>query len=138
MPESWIGQTVDVVVEATAGSFVKRDAAGRVDVVSPLPVPWNYGSIPGSVAPDGDPVDVVVVGRPLPVGHRGSYVVHGVVDMVDAGQDDPKLVCGRDGVLIRGAVAAFFAVYVRYKRVLYRLRGRTGATVVRGIRWAPR
>ena len=37
---------VEVVVEIPRGSFLKRGSSGRVDFVSPLPCPFNYGSVP--------------------------------------------------------------------------------------------
>jgi inorganic pyrophosphatase len=37
---------LDVVIEIPRGSFLKRGSTGRVDFVSPLPCPFNYGSVP--------------------------------------------------------------------------------------------
>ena len=37
---------VDVVIEVTRGSFLKRGSTAHVDFVSPLPCPFNYGSVP--------------------------------------------------------------------------------------------
>jgi inorganic pyrophosphatase len=36
---------VEVVVEIPRGSFLKRGSTGQLDFVSPLPCPFNYGSI---------------------------------------------------------------------------------------------
>ena len=37
---------LEVVIEVPRGSFLKRGSTGRVDFVSPLPCPYNYGSVP--------------------------------------------------------------------------------------------
>jgi inorganic pyrophosphatase len=37
---------VEVVIEVPRGSFLKRGASGRIDFVSPLPRPFNYGAVP--------------------------------------------------------------------------------------------
>lgn len=132
---AWLGRTVEVCVEAPAGSFVKRDPRGRVDVVSPLPLPWNYGFVVGEIGGDGDPLDAILVGRRRAPGSREHAVVRGVVRFIDAGEVDDKLVCGDVGPLSRWSVGAFFVVYTRVKRVLHRVRGEPGETGVRAIAW---
>ena len=37
---------VDVVIEIPRWSFLKRGSTGHVDFISPLPCPFNYGSVP--------------------------------------------------------------------------------------------
>lgn len=133
---SWLGRFVTVRVEAPRGRFVKRDTAGRVDLVSPLPVPFDYGCVPGTTSGDGDPVDALILGGPFPEGMVATFPVWGVVDFMDAGAEDPKLVCGpRPRLADQLAVEAFFAVYARYKRGLGRLRGQRAATGVRRVFW---
>jgi inorganic pyrophosphatase len=123
------------VVEAPAGSFVKRRPDGAVDVVSPLPVPWNYGRVDGEIGGDGDPLDAILWGPRRPAGHVEEATVAGVVRFVDAGARDDKLVCGDVGPLGRRALAVFFAVYAPFKRLLHAVRGERGVTGVRGIDW---
>lgn len=114
-----LGEDVEVVLEVSRFSFVKRRPDGRVHFVSPLPTLFNYGSVPGTHAADGDPLDAVVLG---PRRVRGTLVrgrLLGVIDFVDHGVPDPKLVVG--SVLTRRDVRtleAFFRVYARAKRVL--------------------
>ncbi len=129
-------QQVEVKVEVPRGSFVKRRADGSVDFVSPLPCPFNYGSVPGSTAPDGDPLDAVVLGPRQPLDHISRWPVFGVVEFVDAGKPDPKLICGPSAPsrLQWWTILAFFKNYAVAKRVLNRLRGDTGTTVVAGWR----
>jgi inorganic pyrophosphatase len=48
---------VDVVIEVPRGSFLKRGSTGRVDFISPLPCPYNYGSVPTHIGLEGDLLD---------------------------------------------------------------------------------
>lgn len=86
-------------VEIPAGSFTKYeiDEAGRIFVdrflSMPMAYPANYGSMPGTLAGDGDPLDALVLTRaPL---HPGVYIrfrAIGVLRMVDGGEADEKIV----------------------------------------------
>ena len=119
---------------------MKRRADGSVDFVSPLPCPFNYGSIPGVLGGDGDPLDAVLLGAGLPRGARARAVVVDVVWFTDEGAIDDKLVCVPVGVADpgRAAVRWFFAVYAVAKRVRALLRGRRGAVRYDGVRPARR
>jgi len=116
---------VEVVIEVPRGSFVKRGSEGGVDYVSPVPCPFNYGSIPDMPGADGDAVDAVVLGPRLERGARGRYRVLGVVAFVDDGVADPKLVCG-DALTPEdeARVIRFFERYARIKRTVGAIRGR--------------
>ncbi|MCB0105971.1 MAG: inorganic diphosphatase [Caldilineaceae bacterium] len=83
--------TVTVVIEAPRLSMIKRRSDGAIDFFSPLPCPYNYGSIPGRWADDGDPLDAVVMGPRLPAGARVHLPVVGVIDFVDGGRGDSDL-----------------------------------------------
>lgn len=123
-------ERVRVVIEAPRGSFVKRRADGQVDYVSPLPVPFNYGSLPGTVGGDGDPVDAIVLGATLPAHEVVEVEVFGVVRFLDGGLPDDKLVCAArpptaaDWHLVRG----FFVTFSHAKQLLNRVRRRHGVT----------
>ncbi len=125
---------VEVVVEVPKGSFLKRGYDGTLDYISPMPAPFNYGSIPAIEAADGDPLDAVLVGPRRPAGHRQTATVMGIVHFIDAGDVDEKVVCGtgrlrtRDWLLIN----AFFAGYAVFKGSLNLLRGKNGKTRYRG------
>ena len=125
---------VEVVIEVPRFGFVKRDPDGRVDIVSPLPCPFNYGCVPGTLAPDGDPIDVVVLGPRRPAGHRERLRVWGTVDFLDAGDEDPKLIVADRPVTRweRWQVGMFFMVYALLKRGLNAARRRNGKTAYRG------
>lgn len=128
LPE--IGARCPVMIEYPRGSFVKRRSDGRVDFVSPLPCPYNYGHVPGVMSGDGDPLDAVVLGRALPAGARVELPVVAIVGFVDAGQDDPKVIFSALPLSAaqRRGLALFFRVYALAKRALAASRGLQGAT----------
>lgn len=125
---------LEVVIEAPRFTMVKRRADGRIDFVSPVPCPYNYGSIPGRWGGDGDPLDAVVMGPRLTRGTCLKVPVVGVIDFVDGGQADPKVVCSARplGAAERRGLEAFFTVYALGKRALARARGEGGETRFRG------
>src|SRR5436305_11204456 len=88
----WIPE-VDVVIEVPRGSFLKRGSTGHVDFVSPLPCPFNYGSVPTRLGLEGDLLDALVLGPRLRLGTKVRVKVWGAVILVDRGMTDDKLVC---------------------------------------------
>ena len=114
-----LGSEIEVVLEVPRFSFVKRRPDGRVHFVSPLPTLFNYGSVPDTLADDGDPLDALVLGPRRARGSRVRGRVLGALDFVDHGVADPKLVVGE---ILRPSdvptIEAFFHVYARAKRVL--------------------
>ncbi len=121
---------VDVVIEYPRGAMIKRRRDGSVDFIAPLPCPYNYGSIPGLLAGDGDALDAVVLGPRLPVGARVRVAVLGIIDFTDDGCADPKVICGEAplGSLQSTGLLAFFSVYALFKRAISRFRGSTRVT----------
>ena len=126
---------LEVMIEVPRGTFIKRDDAGRIDYVSPLPCPFNYGSVPGTVSGDGDRLDALVLGTRLARGSRVTLPVVGVVRFIDAGEADPKYICGARPLSQgeRLLVAGFFGAYAHLKGGLNRLRGKRGETLYGGI-----
>ena len=112
-------QVVRVVVEVPKGGFVKRDAQGRVDYVSPLPSPFNYGAIPDLPSEDGEGLDALVLGGRRPRGWSGDVPVRARVRFLDCDQVDDKIVCSEHPVsrLERWAVVGFFIAYGWGKRL---------------------
>lgn len=54
--------------------------------------PWNYGLIPRTVAPDGDPLDVLVISsEPIVPGALAKCRPIGIMRMVDSGDQDDKI-----------------------------------------------
>ena len=133
------GEKVAVVIEVPRGGRVKRRSSGRIDYLSPLGCPFNYGYVEGTTSGDGDPLDAVLLGPHRPRGHREQVRVWGVVRFVDAGQPDDKLVCGPTPPTDRDwrRVSRFFRLYGRAKGVLNRCRGLTGSTRMVGLEIGP-
>jgi inorganic pyrophosphatase len=129
---------VEVVIEVPRGSFLKRGSTGRVDFVSPLPCPYNYGSVPNLVGLEGDLLDALVLGPRLPFGARVRVRAWGAVSLTDRGMTDDKLVCSARplGAGQRLAVLRFFRFYSACKGLLNRLRGRPGRNACEGWRAA--
>ncbi len=111
-------QWVEVVIEVPRGSFIKRDGHGKVEFLSPLPCPVNYGSVVDSRGADCDPLDAVVIGGRLARGQRVRVPVRGAVGFRDRGVDDLKLVCSFLPItaLQRRRLLLFFRFYGLCKR----------------------
>jgi inorganic pyrophosphatase len=126
---------LDVLVEVARWGFVKRHQDGRIALISPLPCPFNYGSIPNTIAADGDPEDVLVLGPRLAAGTRRRLPVLGRVRFVDAGRDDAKWVCGRGPLTVvdRHGIELFFTLYAQVKRVLNLRQAPGTATYYAGL-----
>ena len=119
---------LDVVIEIPKGSFLKRGSAGQIDFISPLPCPFNYGSVPRLLGLEGDLLDAVVLGPRLPLGTRLTVKARGAVMLTDRGMTDDKLICSRHPVSYRERqeVLRFFHFYARCKGILNMLRSRPG------------
>lgn len=115
---------LEITVEIPKGGFVKRDLAGRVGFVSPLPCPFNYGSLVGSQSSDGDPLDLILLGPRLARQSQRLATVHQVARFIDNGRPDPKLILknGPPSAFELAEIDAFFAVYARLKQVFYKSR----------------
>ena len=123
-------ERLTVVIDVPRGSFIKRDDDGAVDFVSPIPCPFNYGHVPGTLGGDGDALDAVVLGPRRPFRSTATVVTRARVDFIDAGQADPKWVCAdaRLTTLDRLQIAGFFRCYAVAKRLINRVRGKPGPT----------
>lgn len=88
-----------LAVEIPAGSFTKYEINEEgllyVDRFQSMPVayPANYGSMPRTLAGDGDPLDALVLTRePLHPGVLITFRPVGVLRMTDKGQGDEKII----------------------------------------------
>ena len=127
---------VGVVIEIPRGSFLKRGSTGHVDFVSPLPCPFNYGSVPIYVGREGDLLDAVVLGPRLALGTRVETKAWGAIVLTDRGMTDDKLICS-DRPLSPGqrrGVLAFFHFYAWCKGLLNHWRRRPGRNDCQGWR----
>jgi len=124
----------DVVIEVPRGSFLKRGSTGRLDFVSPLPCPFNYGSVPQYIGLDGDLLDAVVLGPRLSYGTRIRVTAWGAITVRDRGLVDDKLICSEHQLQPehRVSVLRFFSFYAKCKGVLNKMRRRPGVNACEG------
>ncbi|MGS0680651.1 inorganic diphosphatase [Shewanella sp. 125m-7] len=109
-----IDGTVNVVVEIPAGQTAKYEVNkktgmleleqknGKPRYVKYLGYPGNYGMIPRTILPkdqggDGDPMDVLVLGPAVPIGSVIKARPIAVLDLVDGGENDYKILMVQDG-----------------------------------------
>ncbi len=94
-------EEVNVVIEVPQGSqnkyeFDKVSGLVKLDRVlfSSVHYPADYGMIPQTYAPDGDPLDaLVLVTNPTMPGVLIEARALGVMKMIDNGEQDDKLLC---------------------------------------------
>jgi inorganic pyrophosphatase len=125
---------VRVRIEVPRGSFLKRGSTGHIDFVSPLPCPFNYGSVPGYIGLEGDLLDALVLGPRLAAGAEVETLAWGAVTLTDRGMSDDKLICCAAPLRPhqRGEVLRFFRFYARCKGWLNLWRGRPGRNACDG------
>jgi inorganic pyrophosphatase len=90
---------LNAIIEMPKGTdvkyeFDKNSGLLKVDRLLKIPIPYNYGYIPGTISPDGDDLDVFVLSLssiyPLSlVSVEPKFVVKGI----DNGVSDDKLIC---------------------------------------------
>ena len=96
---------IDVVVEIPKGSrnkyeFDEETGDIKLDRVlrSSVHYPGDYGEIPETLGDDGDPLDAIIVTRfPTFPGCRVPVRVIGVLEMIDSGDNDEKLIAVPEG-----------------------------------------
>jgi inorganic pyrophosphatase len=125
---------LEVVIEIPRGSFLKRGSTGHIDFISPLPCPYNYGSVPAYLGLEGDLLDALVLGPRLPRGTRIRVQAWGAVTLTDRGMSDDKLICSAHpvGLSERTTVLRFFRFYAKCKGLLNIWRRRPGRNACEG------
>lgn len=128
------GPELVVEIEIPRGGFLKRGSDGRLDFISPLPCPFNYGSVRTLIGLEGDYLDAVVLGPRLRPGDRVKVRAFGAVGLTDRGMYDDKLICGMQppGQGLRRWILRFFRLYARCKGLLNLLRGQPGRNACEG------
>lgn len=123
-------QSIAAQIDVAKGGMIKRTETGLVDFISLVPCPFNYGHVPDTMAGDGAPIDVVVLGKRAARGELVRTTTRACIGFVDAGRDDPKWVAADHPLsrLERFEVESFFRAYAVAKSILNRARGRKGAT----------
>ena len=125
---------VEIVIEVPRGSFLKRGSSGRIDFVSPLPCPFNYGAVPTHLGLEGDLLDALVLGPRLRLGTRMRMKAWGAVTFTDRGMSDDKLICSDhppSPTELR-KVLRFFHFYAKCKGLLNLWRRRPGRNACEG------
>jgi inorganic pyrophosphatase len=119
-------EVVRMVVEIPKGSSNKYEydrelGAFRLDRVlySPVHYPGDYGFIPGTLAPDGDPMDVLVlVEDPTFTGCVVEVRPIGVLNMVDQDQNDQKIIAVRNRDPVYQQVHTLDQIYPHLRRAV--------------------
>jgi inorganic pyrophosphatase len=126
--------TVEVTIEIPRGSFLKRGSDGHIDFISPLPCPYNYGSIEDYIGGEGDYLDAVVLGPRLPLGSRVQVQAFGSIGMSERFMYDDKLICSRSPLTQteRRRLLRFFHLYAFCKGALNAMRGQRGPSNCEG------
>jgi inorganic pyrophosphatase len=125
---------LEVRIDTPLGGHVKRRDDGRIEFVSPIACPFNYGSANNTQAPDGDREDVIVLGEKLERGTSVRVPVLGRVRFIDAGEQDHKWLCGDVLTQVEiNRIRRFFKLYSRAKRLLNALSFESGVTRFEGI-----
>lgn len=99
-PGDYEAGTVNTVVEISEGSMLKiewdrKRAAFTLDRVEPsiYAKPCNYGFIPQTIDEDGDELDTLIVcDEPLPTGLWLPAKIVGMLNFIDDGEADYKIV----------------------------------------------
>ncbi len=99
-PQSDNPAEVNVIIEIPAGSITKYELDPETGYVAvdrylsmPVAYPANYGSVPGTLAGDGDPLDLLVYTRePIVPGAVIKARPIGVLRMIDGGEEDAKVI----------------------------------------------
>src|SRR5881227_1355161 len=125
---------LEVVIEIPRGSFLKRGSTGHIDFISPLPCPFNYGSVPTYIGMEGDLLDAVVLGPRLAVGTHVRIKAWDAVTLTDRGMSDDKLICSDHAPTPsqRRNVLRFFHFYAKCKGMLNVWRRRPGRNACEG------
>jgi len=128
-------KTLKVTIETPKWGFIKRKDDGSIDYISPIPSPFNYGSVPNTVSEDGDRLDAIVLGKKRKFGEIVEVPVIGVVKFYDKGEYDPKHICSENEPTLaeRITLQLFFRVFVFAKKVYNKLRGKKGETKLESI-----
>ena len=141
------GGTINVVIEIPAGSSHKVEwnrelAAFQLDRVEPriFAKPTNYGFIPQTLDEDGDALDTLVItDEPLPTGVAVKAKVVGILNFVDGGEKDFKVICvPEDDRNTGNAIKTFADLNSKWKEKIehhfshYKDLKKPGTTIVKG------
>ncbi len=126
----------EIVIEVPRWGFIRRDSNHKIEFISPLPCPFNYGAIPEFIGMDGDLLDAVVLGPRRSRGTALKMRAYGVIGLTDRGLYDDKLICSNKPLSMseRFLILNFFRCYAVLKKLINVARGRRGPTCCEGWR----
>lgn len=92
---------VNLVIEISKGSRNKYEHDKEMDTIvldrvngAAMGYPSDYGYVPDTLCDDGDPLDgLLIIDEPVPPGIVVPARPIGVLNMVDDGEGDEKLIC---------------------------------------------
>lgn len=89
-------------VEKSSGNLIWEFRDGKPRKVNYLGYPGNYGMIPQTLLPkalggDGDPLDVLVLGKAVKRGTVLKTKIIGMLELLDRGEQDDKLIAVVEG-----------------------------------------
>ena len=121
---------LNVKIETSKFSFIKRKDCGHIDYISPVPSPFNYGSVENTISGDGDRIDVIVLGDRIKTGLSKVAPIVAKVEFYDNGWPDLKYICSdiKLSSMKRVFIIAFFIFFAFAKRLLNKIRGKRGIT----------
>lgn len=141
------GEFVNTVIEIPMGSMHKVEYSVDkktfvLDRVEPsiFAKPVNYGFIPQTLDEDGDALDTLVItDEPLPVGVALKAKVIAILNFVDDGENDYKIICvPEDDRNTGNTVTSLEDLNPRWKQKIehhfshYKDLKKTGTTIVNG------
>ncbi|MBI4895062.1 MAG: inorganic diphosphatase [Candidatus Aenigmarchaeota archaeon] len=98
-------EVINVIIEIPKGSQNKYELDKETGLIkldrvlySPVFYPTEYGLIPRTLSDDGDPLDaLVLVSNPTVPGVLLEAVPIGMLNMIDSGEKDEKILCVAKG-----------------------------------------
>jgi inorganic pyrophosphatase len=128
-----------IVIETPKWSFrkiEKTEDGFKLAFISPIPTPFNYGFIEGTLGEDGAPLDVIVLGRRVDSWTHLNLGIIGRVDFIDDGKGDDKYIATLDGKKHETAILLFFTLYTVAKFFLGLILYRSWTTNrFNGVEW---
>jgi inorganic pyrophosphatase len=129
--------SVNGYIEIPRGESTKWEfdiALNRREVDRTIPpelggYPINYGFLPRTISYDGDPADVLVLGPPLPGGTLVKGRIVGLMQMMDTGDLDSKVVISPAGDKhaldpdVRARLEQFFNTYKNHEGKVTKITG---------------
>lgn len=150
-----VPDVVNVLVEIPRGSQNKYEFDKELNVLkldrvlfTSMIYPADYGYIPQTLGLDGDPLDaMVLMTNPVPPGVLMEARPIGVLEMIDQGDNDEKILCvpvgdprfagisdiGDVEEAVKNEIAHFFATYKQLEKKEVEIRGWHDAAAAKKI-----